>query len=168
MKRLLVLRHAKSERGPEFGSDYERPLAKRGKRDAASLGEALAERGLVPDVVVSSPARRARQTARRACRAAGLKRGEIVYHDSLYFEGAGGAIQAIRETAGAADVVMVVGHNPTLEEIVAYLTRHYVSLPTATMAVIDFDVADWSDIKRSTGALRTVLSPKDLGTARDD
>ena len=167
MKRLLVLRHGKSKRGPEYASDYERPLAKRGKRDAAALGEALVGRELVPDVVISSPARRARQTARRTCRAAGLKRRDIVYHDSLYFEGAGGALEAVRETAGQADVIMIVGHNPTLEEMVAYLTRHYISMPTATMAVVEFDVVDWVDIRRSTGALRAVLSPEVLDSGPD-
>ena len=162
MKKLLVLRHGKSKRGPEYTTDYGRPLAKRGKRDSAALGKALPERDLLPELVISSPARRARQTARRTCRAAGLKRGDIVYHDSLYFEGSAGALKALQEVAGPEGAVMIVGHNPTLEEMVAYLTRQFIRLPTATMAVIELDVGDWADIRRSTGVLRTVLSPANL------
>ena len=161
MKTLYVLRHAKSKWGPEYATDLERPLAKRGKRDAVTMGALLLERGLAPDLIISSPAQRARQTARRLAKAMEQRRGDIVYHDGLYFEGARGVLAAVQDAAGEEDRVMVVGHNPTLEELVAHLARSYARLPTATVAIIDLDITSWSELGESTGRLRAVLSPKE-------
>ena len=98
MRRVLLLRHGKSKRGPEYDTDFERPLAGRGKRDSVKLGAFLVERDLVPDLIYSSPAKRARRTAERCARAAGYE-GEIWLHDALYM---GGVDAGINDAKGGA------------------------------------------------------------------
>ncbi len=83
MKTLLILRHGKAKRGPEHPSDADRPLTKRGKEDATRAGQACREMGLLPDIVLSSPAKRARQTAEHFCEAAGCG-GEVDFQDRVY------------------------------------------------------------------------------------
>jgi phosphohistidine phosphatase len=162
MKRLLILRHAKAKRGPDHPIDYERPLAKRGKEDAKRMGAELLDRGLAPDLIISSPARRARQTARRLAKAAELDRDAIEYQDSLYFEGTTAILDVISQLGGDARVLMVVGHNPTLEELLACVARHYLPLTTCSVAIVEYASDGWENIEESTGDLRAVLSPDQL------
>lgn len=103
--------------------DFDRPLAGRGKRDAPRMGRWLLAHDLVPDFVVSSPARRARQTARRVVRAMGLDRDCVEFDDRLYEEGLEAAIEVIDDRPPACRRMLVVGHNPTLDDIVTQLAR---------------------------------------------
>ena len=161
MKRLFLLRHAKSKHGEEYATDAERPLAKRGKRDAKRMGKAAQERGWVPALIISSPAKRARQTATRFAKAAGYEL-EIQHTASIYMEGTGGILDAIQAAGAEVDSVMVVGHNPDLETLASWLTKEEVNLKTATLACIDLPVDAWAKAGERNGELVAVLSPKDL------
>ena len=121
MKTLLVLRHAKSSWNDPALDDHERPLNKRGRRDAPRMGELVREYGLIPDVVISSDAVRARLTAEAVVEAARYV-GEILLDPHLYLACPADILSLLRTVREKAETVMIVGHNPGLEELVEQLT----------------------------------------------
>ena len=163
MKTLLVLRHGKSSWSDPSTDDHDRPLKRRGKQAAKKIGYAVRERDLLPDLILCSTARRARGTARRFQEAAGY-RGEVVKTRKLYFTSVKRHLNAIAKEAGNSSDqrVMIIGHNPDLEDLVEAVTGEYVVLTTANLACIDLDVDSWSEIDAARGRLRWVIRPKDL------
>ncbi|MBN1284040.1 MAG: histidine phosphatase family protein [Anaerolineae bacterium] len=157
MKMLLVLRHAKSER--EDSIDHDRPLAPRGKRDAPRIGRRINEMDLNPHLVVSSDARRARQTARLAAEAFCYDPEDIVFTDRLYSTNIQEHLDVIRNLPDDCDVVMLVGHNPTFEDLVEVLTEEMVALKTAVLAHIILDIESWDEIDEYTGELVGIYYP---------
>ncbi len=152
------MRHAKSDWEADYDADHDRPLNERGVRDARVMGRVIAVKGLIPDLVLSSTAVRARTTAELAAEAGGWQT-EIRLDPSLYDSGAEGVI------ATAADIPevessMLVGHQPTWSILVRRLTGEPVDLRTATVAVIEFGFDSWSDLPSASGTLVDVLSPK--------
>src|SRR5437870_2049014 len=116
MKSVLVLRHAKSSwKHPEL-ADQDRPLNKRGKRDAPRMGRILKKERLVPDIIISSTAVRARATAEAVAKASGYQR-DITFNRSLYAAGPQAYIDALHDLDDNVRV-LIVGHNPGLEELV--------------------------------------------------
>jgi len=159
MKTLLIMRHGKSDWGAEYATDQDRPLAKRGKRQSAEMGAACLKAGLLPDLVNSTPPTRARATAKRFAKAAEYS-GEIVIHDALYHEEAQGIVASVlRQLDDDVDTAMIVGHNPTFEELAAYLTRESIALPTATIAQVALRVDGWGAVGEGCGNLVAILSP---------
>ena len=163
MKTLLVLRHAKSSWSHTALDDHERPLNKRGRRDGPRMGELVREHRLTPDVVMCSDAVRARLTAEAVAEAARYA-GEILLDPLLYLASPPGilaVLRTVRETQ--AGTVMIVGHNPGLEELVAQLTGEQQDLPTAALAQIGLPIDRWRDVKVSTrGTLLGLWRPKEL------
>ena len=159
MKTLLVLRHGKSSWSDPGLADHDRPLKKRGRRGAKSIGRQLHDAGLEPDLVLSSTARRARATARR-CLAAGGFEPRLELTRDLYGSGAKRHLEVIGRQARDEDgTVMVVGHNPDLEDLIAVLTGEPVTLKTAYLAVVSLDVASWADLASARGQLDRLLQP---------
>ena len=158
MKTLLVLRHGKSS-WDEPLDDHDRPLNKRGKRDAKRLGGTLRERGVIPDVIISSTAERARSTAKRAAKAMGYG-GELVETPELYFTSADDELAVVESAPDQYETVMIVGHNPLFEEIASRLVGHYVRMPTAALACIDLETDSWSEIRNAQSTLRFQLIPE--------
>jgi phosphohistidine phosphatase len=162
MKTLLVLRHAKSSWDDAALDDHERPLNKRGQRDAPRMGTLVREHGLIPDVVISSDAVRARLTAEAVVEAARYA-GEILLDRRLYLAGPADILALLRTAGGKAGSVMIVGHNPGFEELVAQLTGEQQDLPTAALAQIALPIDQWRDLKLSTrGTLVGHWRPKEL------
>lgn len=161
MKTVFLLRHGKSKRGPEYETDAERPLAKRGKRDAARMGAFVAEQGLVPDLILSSPAERARDTALRFAEAAGYV-GEIRFEESLYFSGDDAYVELLWAVDDAVQSVLFVGHNPDLESLVEVLTGQWARMPTAALARIDLAIDEWSELVEGEGQLAWVQVPREM------
>jgi phosphohistidine phosphatase len=161
MKTLLILRHAKSSWNDSSLVDHDRPLNDRGKRDAPLVGELLKSLDLVPDVILSSTAKRARKTAKKVAAACKFS-GEVQFIDELYLAHAESYLQVVREKAAHAQRVMVVGHNPGLEHLLAELTDCGESLPTAAVAQVRFDVDSWDDVQLDgKGELVDVWRPRD-------
>lgn len=159
MKTLLVLRHGKSSWTDPGLDDHDRPLKKRGRRGAGSIGEQLRDAGLEPDLVLSSTARRASSTARR-CLAAGGFTARLELTRELYGSGASRHLAVIGGQAAEDDeTVMVVGHNPDLEDLVAVLTGEPVTLKTAYLAVVSIDIGSWADLAGARGRLDRLLRP---------
>jgi phosphohistidine phosphatase len=162
MKTLLVLRHGKSSWNDPTLDDHERPLNKRGRRDGSRMGKLVRKYGLMPDVVISSEAVRARLTAEAVVQSARYS-GEILLDQQLYMASPADILSLLRTVRENAETVMIVGHNPGLEELVTQLTGEQQDLPTAALAQIALPIDRWRDLKRSTrGTLLGHWRPKEL------
>jgi phosphohistidine phosphatase len=163
MKTLLVLRHAKSSRDDPALDDRDRPLTARGERDAPRMGRLVRDEQLSPDLVVCSDAVRARQTAEAMAEAAGYS-GTILLEHRLYAAEPAVILAVLRDVVEPdVDTVMIVGHNPGLEDLVSALTGAREDLPTAALAHLELPIDRWSDIgPRTRGTLVRVWRPREL------
>jgi len=162
MKTLLVLRHAKSSWKDNSLPDRERPLNKRGREEAPKMGALLRKHDLLPDLVLSSPAQRARSTAELASEACGYE-GEVEFRDELYSFEAEPYLKALSSLADSCQCVMIVGHNPAMEELVEALTEEYLPMPTAALAQIELPVQQWSKLAtKPSGRLVNLWRPKEI------
>jgi phosphohistidine phosphatase len=163
MKTLLVLRHAKSSWHDATLDDHERPLNDRGRRDAPRMGDLLVDEQLVPDLILSSDAARARLTAEGVATTAGMSE-RVRLDRRLYLAGPAGACAVLREVADEhAQSVVIVGHNPGLEELIAALSGESEDLPTAALAAIVLPIERWRDLDLSTrGTLVRLWRPREL------
>ena len=162
MKTLLILRHAKSSWKDVELADHDRPLNKRGKRDAPRMGSLIRDQGLQPDLILSSTAVRARRTAKAAADECGYD-GELVLTPELYAFDPAPYLASLAELADDYGTVMIVGHNPAVEELAETLTGEYQRFPTATLAEIQLPIVSWSEIDDSEyGALTNLWRPKEL------
>lgn len=153
MKTLLILRHAKSSWKQPALDDHDRPLSPRGARDAPRMGALLRRRGLTPDLIVSSTAVRARTTAEWAADRSGCG-GGVRLDRRLYLARPETIAAVAGDLGGGATRLLVVGHNPGLEELVARLTGAAEILPTAALAQVRLPIDAWSGLSTSTrGAL---------------
>ena len=152
MKRLLVLRHAKSSWVDTSIDDWQRPLSDRGRRDAPRVGAWLRDRSLVPDLIVTSDAVRARETAAAVATAAGYTR-EIVVEPSLYHATPTDAIAVLKSISNqAARTVLIVGHNPGLEDLVSRLSGEHHDLVTAAIVELAVPIDRWSELDLTIAA----------------
>ena len=161
MKTLLVLRHAKSSWDDSGLDDHDRPLNKRGRRDAPRMGELIEAEDLVPDLILSSTALRARQTAVLVADACGYQ-GEIMLEPDLYHAAPADYARTLSQAGGDAECVMVVGHNPGLQELVTVLSGACERMPTATLACIEIELDDWQEAASVAGSLSGLWRPKEL------
>ena len=162
MKTLLVLRHAKSSWNNPALDDHERPLNNRGQRDAPRMGQLMRQHGLIPDLVLSSDAVRARLTTEAVAEAARYE-GDVLWDPRLYLASKADILSLLPTVRENAETVMIVGHNPGLEQLVAQLTGEWQDLPTATLAEIGLPIDHWRDLTLSTrGTLVGVWRPRDV------
>lgn len=152
MRTLLILRHAKSDQGNPSLDDHERPLNARGVRDAPRMGDLLRDAALVPDVIITSDAVRAHTTALAVAEAAGYSR-EVVVDPRLYLASPDDVFAVLSSVPDPdARVVLVVGHNPGLEGVVAALTGERHDLPTAALVQLALTIESWEEIDAATSA----------------
>jgi phosphohistidine phosphatase len=174
VRRLLLLRHAKTVPGGPRTDDHARKLAPRGEADAPAMGRYMRAHALVPDLILSSDSRRTVETVELVTEA--LKtRIETEYITALYLAEPETIIDTIRAATDKARIVCVVGHNPGMEQTASLLARDPVrrkerdyfeaieeKFPTGALAVLDFDVARWREIAPGEGALVDFVRPRDL------
>lgn len=167
-RELLVLRHGKSSWSSGAPTDFERPLAKRGRRDAPRMGAWLLERDLVPDLVVSSPAARARETAEVAMEAMDLGDDALRFDERIYGAVAGELIEVLQEVPADAKRVMLVGHNPGFEDLVLRLASERPEtppngklMPTCALARLGFDLP-WAELEPYAATLLSLVRPKTI------
>lgn len=149
MKTLMILRHAKAEPIEDGQADRDRPLASRGEKDASRLGRWLKEQQLTPDAIVSSSAVRATATARLVAESCGYEK-TIDLRNELYLATPATYVQVIREQEDAAERILVVGHNPTLDELLYLLCGNHDGFPTGGLAVVHLDAASWEEVRLPT------------------
>jgi phosphohistidine phosphatase len=162
MKELLILRHAKSSWSNSRLADHDRPLNERGRQDAPHMGRLLRDEGLTPDLIITSSAERALTTAELVALSSEYE-ASLQVTRSLYHAGPETYLAQLRQVADAHQRVMVVGHNPGMEELVEELTGHYERMPTAALAHISLPVEHWADCHEAiTGTLLNIWRPKEL------
>ena len=170
MPRLLLLRHAKSSWDDASLDDFSRPLNKRGVKDCKKIGSYIARKGLYPQIVLCSTAQRARETY------AGIlpflpEAQEVYFTKKLYEAEAQDIFALIKQLGQTSETLLIVGHNPAIEVLSSVLARKGQQsaleelshkYPTAALAIIDFDVANWEAIVPGTGWLAAFITPKAL------
>jgi len=162
MKTLFLLRHAKSSWDDPDLPDHRRPLNKRGRKTAPLMGQFLAAEKLMPDVIISSTAVRAGQTARLIARH-GEFPGSIELTDALYPTTPRRCVSVLQTVPGDAAAVMLVGHNAGMEEFVEHLSGRFERLPTCALVQLEVPIDDWAEFTLETRAtLVSVWRPKEM------
>ena len=162
LRELMLLRHAKSDWKEDDVIDIERPLSSRGKKNAAKLGKWLVDNNIMPDLIISSPAQRAQQTLRRICNECSAN---AIMVDELYLAEIPQLLKILAESP-SAERIMIIGHNPGLEDLLHLLTlgeeQQKVRLfPTCALAHLVLP-DDWQNIEPGTAKLQQFITPKSL------
>ena len=167
-RELLILRHAKSAWDTGAPSDFERPLARRGEKAAPRVGRWLREEGLIPDYLVSSPARRAKQTVLLVCRELGIEAERICWDERIYGGWTRDLVRVLQESPAEAQRVLIAGHNPGLEDLLETLSSGRVPapadgklMPTAAVARLRIAVP-WGELDAGTGQLLSLTRARSL------
>ncbi|MEM1410816.1 MAG: histidine phosphatase family protein [Pseudomonadota bacterium] len=164
-KTLILVRHAKSSWKDASLADIDRPLNKRGRRNAPVMGRWLHEQGPGPDAVISSPANRALSTAQTIARELSFESEQIVIDEDLYFVGTDGMLRALERVDDRLGRVMMVGHNPVMTRLLNQLTGSDVwNMPTCAIAIIHFAMESWGLVDSTRGSLVAYQEPKSLET----
>lgn len=167
MKTLLLMRHAKSSWKDSKLADHDRPLNKRGKKDAPRMGVFLQEKELVPQRILCSSALRSRETAQAVTENSDFS-GEIVYLDRLYMAETDEFLAVLRELPDSLERVMIIGHNPGLETLLQTLSGRIESLPTAVLAHLTLQSSSWAELNGEvTGEVLEIWRPKELQHEED-
>jgi len=161
MKTLLLLRHAKSSWDDASWRDFDRPLNKRGLTSAPKVGRFLRKKGIRPELILSSPAVRAKKTAQLVSEAAGLAVG-TEYEERIYEANARQLLNIVSEIQDRIGTAMLVGHNPGFEELLELLTGESHRMPTAALACVEFKAEKWPDVSARSGRLAWLIKAKDL------
>lgn len=165
MLRLLLMRHAKSSWKDSDKADHERPLKKRGQKDAERMGKMLKSKDLSPDLILCSTAARAKETAEIMAEACKCAKKHVIYLDSLYMAEPSDILKAIQENGKDEKTIMVIGHNPGMEAFLQIINGAVESLPTASIAYIGAQIDSWKELgkhKEDTVKLKKLWRPKDL------
>jgi phosphohistidine phosphatase len=160
MKTLLIMRHAKSSWSEPGMADFDRPLNGRGKRDAPRMGEFLLENSVVPELIISSTAARACATAETVAKHCGYK-NKILFEKRFYLAQPDIYIEVL-SWLESENPVMVIGHNPGLEQLIYELTGKCESMPTAAIAEVELSIDQWSEILSAEGKLKNFWKPKEI------
>lgn len=174
MRRLILLRHAKTERAGPSERDRDRKLTKRGRADAPTIGAYMANHGLIPDLALVSPARRAQETWTLLAKA--FAKAPKVVHDERIYNADTEKLMTLLGEKRAARSVLLVGHNPGLHDLAIELiasgdvkARERVTekLPTAGLVVIDLPFNDWALLHPQAGRLERFITPRLIEAATD-
>ena len=160
MRRLFLIRHAKSDWGDPGLDDIQRPLNDRGKSDALLMGEKLKEKFVVPDVVISSPAKRAIKTAQRISETVGFQ-GNVSIVDGLYEFEVPAYYRVVENLPDSARTVFLFGHNTVISEFAKELLGEFIGvIPTCAVVVVDLEIDSWQEITAGCGKKIDYLYPK--------
>lgn len=162
MKILLIMRHGKSSWKNDDLADHDRPLAKRGRKDVPRMGALVRDEKLVPDIILSSTAKRARKTTEMFIDSSGFD-GPVFYHRSIYQGYISDFIDLLHSLDQSCAIAMVVGHNPGVEELLSTLVDIDEAMPTACIAHIALNFEDWQGLNEySTGELLNLWRPREI------
>ncbi len=166
-RQLLILRHGKSDWNYAV-SDFDRPLKKRGKQDAKNLGIWLLQQNQIPDYIVCSPAKRARKTAEKLSNQIGFSAQLIEYDQQIYAAELEDLLSVLANCPTDTERIMLVGHNPGLEELLEYLHKGILEipvdgklLPTATLALLTISDS-WDSLSSNCAELLSIIRPSSL------
>lgn len=161
MKTLYLIRHAKSDWENPLLSDFDRPLNKRGKKNAPFMGNILAKAHIHPDLILASPALRARMTAVEIARQIGYDSDLIVYNEMLYGADYETTESVLKSILSTQQTVFLIGHNPGLTEFVQYISGHAIdNIPTCGIVCVKLKEDDWKNIGRDSALFISFDYPK--------
>jgi phosphohistidine phosphatase len=157
------MRHAKSSWEDPTIPDHDRPLNNRGKNDAPRMGKLLKEINLIPDILISSTAKRAEMTAKKVAKSCQYRK-DIIFKSSLYSANPSTLVKELKMIKEEGNhTALLVGHNPAVEEFVEYLTDKIEILPTSAVVQIELPINKWNDLDNKTkGSIVNVWRPKEL------
>ena len=162
MKTLLLMRHAKSSWRDHSLSDHDRPLNSRGKDTAPLMGKHLAEMDVLPDVILCSTAKRAKQTVEYLLQSLQFD-GDVIYSRMLYHAGDEVFSEELSKLSDRIDTAMIVGHNPGMEYALETYCGEWHRMPTAAVARIEFEIDTWKEVEDEIeGNLTDLWRPKEL------
>ena len=159
MKRLYIIRHAKSDWTNENLDDFDRPLNKRGKKNAPFMGKILRKKDVVPDLIISSPAYRARTTAVKIAKEIGYYE-DIMFNEYIYEADLGTLLDIVNFIEDEYDDVFIIGHNPGLNMLGFYLVDFNDNLPTCGILEIKLECNSWREVKKANAQLVSFEYPK--------
>ena len=177
MRRLLLLRHAKSSWSDDGLTDLDRPLNNRGERTATAMGRFMVTRGFIPDLVLCSPARRARDTWKLMAAEFETPPPTLIDQRIYDFGNGENLLDCIRQQAAAAKSLLLVGHSPSIEGLAQTLAvtgeeklrrRLAKKYPTCALAVIAVNQSDWTAVSPGSGTLVDFVRPKDIMANTED
>ncbi len=161
MKTLYLVRHAKSSWKYPNLDDFERPLNKRGRKNAPFMGKILKKLKVTPDLVISSPANRAAMTARIISATINYPLENIVYSEAIYEFSEDALIRVINKIDDSVNSSMVVGHNPAINGLANYIGDQPISnIPTCGICCVDLDISSWFNIGKNCGKISFFEYPK--------
>jgi phosphohistidine phosphatase len=161
MKTLLLLRHAKSSWKDAGLQDFDRPLNERGKKAAEMIGRFIRNKQVAPDLLVCSPALRARETIEIVIKT-GKLRSELRYDERIYEASPLRLLEVVSQIEEERKIVVLVGHNPGMEELLRLMTDRVEHMTTGTLARINFTVARWEKVPDEKGILEWIVRPKEV------
>jgi phosphohistidine phosphatase len=160
-KTLYLCRHAKSDWSQAGQRDFDRALNRRGHRDAPRMGRWLQEQGVIPNLMISSPAERAWQTAVYYAEALGLSEDALLSEAELYEASPRIVLRIIHQLPNTANVVLLFGHNPTFTHMAEYLSGSIIgNIPTSGIVRLDFTISKWVDVVEHSGKVTEFFFPK--------
>jgi phosphohistidine phosphatase len=162
MKQLIILRHGKAERPTTGIDDYDRPLTDCGRKNASDMGTFISKRGNIPDLILSSSARRAHDTAILAAQSLGYPQEKIITNRDFYYAPPRWLLNEISKLPDEANCCLYVGHNPCITELINDLGLCLDDLPTASAACFEFPVDAWADILTGKVAFLWLKLAKEL------
>ncbi|GAB4294629.1 MAG: phosphohistidine phosphatase SixA [Ignavibacteriaceae bacterium] len=161
MKKLYLIRHAKSSWKDMSLEDFDRPLNKRGKKDAPLMGKILREYNITPDLVISSPAKRAIITAKIISEEIGYEKEKIREVDDIYEASSSELLNIVKSLPDDSDTIMIFGHNPGLTLLSNYISNREIdNIPTCGVVCIIFGINSWGEIDHQTGRMEFFIYPK--------
>ncbi len=147
MKKLILIRHAKSAWDDPSLADHDRPLGERGLRDAPMMAKRLNKRGIQADLMISSSALRAKETAKFVAKELGYSKDKIVLESSLFHASPHSILKYLRSQDDQDDTILIFGHNPGFTDFVTYLGADIDNLPTAGQFGFKLNSGHWADLK---------------------
>jgi len=161
MKTLYLLRHAKPSPQEPGLKDFDRPLSSRGREDAPLVGEFIREKKLKVDLMISSPAARARQTAALVRESARLA-ADLLFDERVYEADAARLLEVVTQAPDSAGALLLVGHNPGVEQLLTFLAGEGRSMTPAALACVSLDVEEWAEARERAGRLEWFVRPEEL------
>ena len=163
MKKLYLVRHAKSSWKFTDLTDIERPLNKRGRNDVPKMGDFLKAKSIKPDLLLSSPANRALTTAKGLAQKLNIPVGEIEVQQEIYHASSSGLLNIVKQVDQEFQTLMMFGHNPGFTDFANLLANTNIfNIPTCGVAIVKFGVEHWADIEFGKGMLENFYYPKGI------
>ncbi len=162
MKRLVILRHGKSSWDNSFLDDFDRPLNERGKANSSDMGVFLLEKFGMPDIILTSTAKRAFDTANNAAKSMKYQTKEVISDSALYLASVNTILKSVGKLSDTATSCILVGHNPGLTDLVNFLGVRLDNLPTASAICFTFDTENWNEISPSNAKFEWIKLAREL------